>query len=71
MILPLQAIQYLPIIPVRGLFWKGDVPLYVTRGTGTSDQAREFRYLSPPEVVVINPGPGILPGNAVHVEVSR
>jgi predicted MPP superfamily phosphohydrolase len=71
MIFPLQAIEFLHIIPIRGLFWKGDVPLYVTGGTGTSDQAWEFRYLSPPEVVVINPEPGTLPGNAVHVEVSR
>ena len=70
-IFPLQVVEFLRIIPIRGLFWKGDVPLYVTGGTGTSDQAREFRYLSPPEVVVINPEPGTLPGNAVHVEVSR
>ena len=70
-ILPLQAIEYLNIIPIRGLFWKGDVPLYVTGGTGTSDQAREFRYLSPPEVVVINPEPGTLPDNAAHITVSR
>jgi predicted MPP superfamily phosphohydrolase len=70
-ILPLQAIEFFHIIPIRGLFWKGDVPLYVTGGTGTSDQAWEFRYLSPPEVVVINPEPGTLPDNAVHVEVSR
>ena len=70
-IFPLQVIEYLHIIPIRGLFWKGDVPLYVTGGTGTSDQAWEFRYLSPPEVVVINPEPGTLPDNAVSVVVSR
>jgi hypothetical protein len=31
----------------------------------------EFRYLSPPEVVVINPEPGTLPDNAAHISVSR
>jgi predicted MPP superfamily phosphohydrolase len=70
-IFPVQAIEYLNIIPIHGLFWKGDVPLYVTRGTGTSDQVREFRYLSPPEIVVINPKPGTLPDNAAHITVSR
>ena len=68
---PMWAIDYLHIIQIRGLSWKGDVPLYVTRGTGTSDHAWEFRYLSPPEIVVINPEPGTLPGNAVHIAVTR
>jgi uncharacterized protein len=68
---PLWAIDYLKIIQIRGLSWKGDVPLYVTRGTGTSDHAWEFRYLSPPEIVVINPGPGTLPAHTVPVVVSR
>jgi predicted MPP superfamily phosphohydrolase len=68
---PLQAIEYLHLIPIRGLYWKGDVPLYVTRGTGTSDQPREFRYLSSPEVVVINPREGTIPENAAHIVVSR
>jgi uncharacterized protein len=68
---PLWAIDYLHIIQIRGLSWKGDIPLYITRGTGTSDHAWEFRYLSPPEIVVINPEPGTLPGNAVPVVVSR
>ncbi|HWS22115.1 MAG TPA: metallophosphoesterase [Methanoregula sp.] len=68
---PLWAIDYFHIIQIRGLSWKGDVPLYITRGTGTSDHAWEFRYLSPPEIVVINPEPGTLPGNAVPVVVSR
>jgi predicted MPP superfamily phosphohydrolase len=67
----LWAIDYFHIIQIRGLFWKGDVPLYVTRGTGTSDHAWEFRYLSPPEIVVINPEPGTLPVHAVPVVVSR
>jgi uncharacterized protein len=68
---PLWAIDYLKIIQIRGLSWKGDVPLYVTRGMGTSDHAWEFRYLSPPEIVVINPGPGTLPTHTVPVVVSR
>ena len=68
---PLWAIDYLHIIQIRGLSWKGDVPLYITRGTGTSDHAWEFRYLSPPEIVVINPEPETLPGNAVPVVVRR
>ena len=70
-IFPMWVIEYLNIIQIRGLYWKGNIPLYVTRGTGTSDQAWEFRYLSPPEVVVINPEPGTLPGNSVHIVVSR
>jgi hypothetical protein len=69
--LPVWAIEYLPIIQIRGLSFKGDVPLYVTRGTGTSDWVWEFRYLSSPEIVVINPEPGTLPGNAAHITVSR
>ena len=68
---PLWAIDYLHIIQIRGLSWKGEVPLFVTRGTGTSDHAWEFRYLSSPEIVVINPEPGTLPGNAVHIVISR
>ena len=68
---PLWAIDYLHIIQIRGLSWKGDVPLYVTRGTGTSDHAWEFRYLSSPEIVIINPEQGILPAHAVPVVVSR
>jgi predicted MPP superfamily phosphohydrolase len=68
---PMWAIDYLHIIQIRGLSWKGDVPLFVTRGTGTSDHAWEFRYLSSPEIVVINPEPGTLPAHAVPVVVSR
>jgi len=71
MIPPLWVIEHLDIIQIRGLYWKGDVPLYVTRGIGTSDYSLEFRYLSPPEVVVINPEPGTLPADAVSVVVSR
>jgi predicted MPP superfamily phosphohydrolase len=65
------VIEYLNIIQIRGLFWKGNTPLFVTRGIGTSDWVWEFRYLSPPEVVVINPETGTLPGNAAHITVSR
>ena len=68
---PVWVIEKFQIIQIRGLSWKGDVPLYVTRGTGTSDHAWEFRYLSPPEIVVINPEPGTLPDTAVHTIVSR
>jgi predicted MPP superfamily phosphohydrolase len=68
---PLWVIEHLNIIQIRGLSWKGDVPLYVTRGTGTSDHSLEFRYLTPPEIVVINPEPGTLPADAVSVAVSR
>lgn len=68
---PLWAIESLNVIQIHGLFLKGDVPLYVTRGTGTSDHAWEFRYLSPPEIVVINPEPETLPGNAAYITVSR
>ena len=68
---PMWVIENLHIIQIRGLSWKGDVPLFVTRGTGTSDHAWEFRYLSSPEIVVINPEPGTLPGNVAYINVSR
>jgi predicted MPP superfamily phosphohydrolase len=68
---PVWMIEYLNIIQIRGLSWKGDIPLYVTRGTGTSDHSLEFRYLASPEIVVINPEPGTLPDNAASVAVSR
>ena len=68
---PVWVIDSLHIIQLRGLSWKGDTPLYVTRGIGTSDQALEFRYLTPPEIVVINPKPGTLPSNSDHIDVSR
>ena len=68
---PLWAIDYLHIIRMRGLSWKGDVPLYVTRGTGTSDHAWEFQYLSSPEIVIINPEQETLPAHTVPVLVSR
>ena len=68
---PLQVIEYVSDIPLRGLYWRNDTPLYVTRGTGTSDQMMEFRYLSPPEVVIINPKEGMLPENAARVVVTR
>jgi len=67
---PVWMIEYLNIIRIRGISWKGNVPLYVTRGTGTSDHAWEFRYLSPPEVVVINPEPGTVPDNTAYISVS-
>jgi uncharacterized protein len=70
--LPLMGIiNYFNIIQIRGLSWKGDVPLFVTRGIGTSDNAWEFRYRSSPEIVVINPEPGTLPGNAERIVISR
>jgi uncharacterized protein len=68
---PVWVVESLHIVQMRGLYWKGNIPLYVTRGTGTSDWAWEFRYLCSPEVVVINPDPQTLPGNAAHIAVSR
>jgi hypothetical protein len=65
------VIDYFHIIQIRGLSWKGDVPLFVTRGVGTSDHAWEFRYLSPPEIVIINPEEGTLPGHADHIVIPR
>jgi uncharacterized protein len=68
---PMWIIDYFHIIQIRGLSWKGDVPLFVTRGIGTSDHAWEFRYLSSPEIVVINPEEGTLPGNTEHIIIPR
>jgi predicted MPP superfamily phosphohydrolase len=33
------------------------VPLYITRGLGTSNFNTEMRFMEPPEIVVINPVP--------------
>lgn len=45
------------IADIKGLHRKGDTLLYITRGTGTSASGTDRRFLSPPEIVLINPSP--------------
>ncbi|NTV00407.1 MAG: metallophosphoesterase [Methanoregulaceae archaeon] len=53
---PFQLLDLLEMADIRGFHQKGDVPLYVTRGVGTSDTRTDRRFLTPPEIVLINPG---------------
>ncbi|QSZ67065.1 metallophosphoesterase [Methanofollis aquaemaris] len=41
-----------------GLIQKGETPVYVSRGIGTSNLKTELRLNNPPEIVVIAPSPG-------------
>jgi predicted MPP superfamily phosphohydrolase len=54
-----MLLDTLGIADIQGLHQKGDVPLYVTRGIGTSKFESDLRLFSPPEIVLINPDQGI------------
>ena len=56
---PFQLLNSLEIADIQGFHRKGDVLLYVTRGVGTSASGTDQRFLAPPEIVLINPGPGL------------
>jgi len=43
------------VLELAGMKTRGGVPLYITRGIGTSDFSHELRFRSTPEIVVINP----------------
>jgi predicted MPP superfamily phosphohydrolase len=47
----------LDLVDIQGIHWKGNVPVYVSRGIGTSIFARDYRLFDPPEIVLINPIP--------------
>jgi predicted MPP superfamily phosphohydrolase len=55
---PFQILDGLGIADIQGVHRKRDVLLYVTRGIGTSSSVAGQRFLVPPEIVLINPGPG-------------
>jgi predicted MPP superfamily phosphohydrolase len=57
-----SVLYQLDIVDVRGLSWKGETPLYVSRGIGTSTFRHEYRFFTPPEIVFINPSGGPKPG---------
>ncbi len=51
----IQLINTLGLIDIYGLTHKGDVPLFVSRGIGTSNFEQEYRFMASPEIVLINP----------------
>lgn len=57
-----SVLERLDIVVIRGLSWKGEIPLYTSRGIGTSTFRHEYRFFTPPEIVVLNPQGGIKPG---------
>ncbi len=61
----LSLLDRLDVADVRGLSWNGKVPLYISRGISTSAFRHDYRFLTPPEIVVINPAGGIERGWAV------
>jgi predicted MPP superfamily phosphohydrolase len=45
----------LEIADIQGFHRKGEVPVFVSRGIGTSIFTHDYRLFAPPEIVVINP----------------
>ncbi|MBP1929621.1 putative MPP superfamily phosphohydrolase [Methanolinea mesophila] len=58
-ILPLQLLNSVGLIRTGGLYWNGDIPVFITRGLGTSNFEHEYRLGATPEIVVIDPGTGV------------
>jgi predicted MPP superfamily phosphohydrolase len=77
-VLPLQVLNAVGVIRTGGFYWNGDVPVFITRGLGTSNFEHEYRLGATPEIVVIDPGtsmsgPGGVPGAAgqlIHGMIS-
>jgi predicted MPP superfamily phosphohydrolase len=68
-VLPLQVLNAVGVIRTGGLYWNGDIPVFITRGLGTSNFEHEYRLGATPEIVVIDPelpgpGPVGIPGAA-------
>lgn len=51
----IQLINTMGLVDIYGMTQKGDVPLFVTRGIGTSNFEQEYRFMASPEIVLINP----------------
>lgn len=45
----------LDLADIQGMHRKGEVPVYVSRGIGTSMFDHDYRLFDPPEIVLINP----------------
>jgi predicted MPP superfamily phosphohydrolase len=45
----------LDLADIQGMHQKGEVPVYVSRGIGTSMFNHDYRLFDPPEIVLINP----------------
>jgi predicted MPP superfamily phosphohydrolase len=58
-----QALNTAGVLELSGMKIKDGVPLYITRGIGTSNFNTEVRFMEPPEIVVINPVPGAETGS--------
>jgi predicted MPP superfamily phosphohydrolase len=54
-VLPLQVLNAVGVIRTGGLYWNGDIPVFITRGLGTSNFEHEYRLGATPEIVVIDP----------------
>jgi predicted MPP superfamily phosphohydrolase len=68
-VLPLQLLNSVGVIRTGGLYSNGDIPVFITRGLGTSNFEHEYRLGATPEIVVIDPkvpgsGPVGIPGAA-------
>ncbi len=50
-----SAGQHHGLVDIYGLTYKGDVPLFVSRGIGTSNFGQEYRFMASPEIILINP----------------
>jgi len=58
----LQALNSFGFVEISGLSKSGDASLYVSRGIGTSNLDRDYRYCASPEIVIINPGDTLISG---------
>lgn len=54
-VLPLQVLNAVGVIRTGGLYSNGDIPVFITRGLGTSNFEHEYRLGATPEIVVIDP----------------
>jgi predicted MPP superfamily phosphohydrolase len=51
----MQVLQIAGIAEISGFSVKNNIPMYISRGIGTSNLDSNYRYCAPPEIVVINP----------------
>ena len=51
----MQLLQLAGIAEISGFSVKNAIPMYITRGIGTSNLDSNYRYCAPPEIVIINP----------------
>jgi len=70
-VLPLQLLNSVGVIRTGGLYSNGGIPVFITRGLGTSNFEHEYRLGASPEIVVIDPeirvpGPVGVPDVAVQ-----